>query len=600
MKSQDPLDDKTLTFVGIGRKVGQGRFMIECLLGQGAMGAVWLANDERLKEKVALKFVPAAVRNDLAALDGLRREAQRSHRLTHPNIIRIHDFHEPPGEEPFISMEFVEGKTFSEWRWKEPQKCLAWEKLYPLVRQLCGALDYAHSEGVVHRDLKPANLMLDAKGRLKLADFGLATVIHESLSKASGQVVLGGTPAYMSPQQLTGKAPSVADDIYSLGVTLYELLTSHPPFFRGDISFQAINESPPPMREHQSEFGVHNPVPSSVEQVIMACLEKDPVRRPPGALQVAERLGGEQSRNPNVKMGKVRRRGLMVAAAGVSLLLLIGACFWFHFSRHEETPLQRAPAFDPQSKTDLNLFAAAASSESGTGAPVDQGDKTPEIPLLETGFVSIFDGKDLNGWEGDTNVWAAKDGAIVASESSGSGKWHSSYLYWHQSGLENFELRFSCRRGERPNISGRVAAGIGDASWLDPPYQIGLWPYNRGEAFIWVKGASTVRVGDRVVIGADGKESSTPLWPANFYTQSWDTNWLVWNEVDIMVHEGRLLVRMNGVTSAELIDKQWEIRSEGNQLALGVEMEPVFQGDVHFMFKNIRLKLMIGQAASDH
>jgi serine/threonine protein kinase len=592
MDSHDSLDDKTLAFVGVGRKAGQGRFTLERLLGQGAMGAVWLAVDARLSERVALKFVPQAVRHDPAALDGLRREAQRSHRLTHPNIVRIHDFHEPPGEEPFISMEFVEGRTFSEWRWTEPQKCLSWEKLSPLVRQLCEALGYAHGEGVVHRDLKPANLMLDTKGRLKLADFGLATVIHESLSKASGHTVMGGTPAYMSPQQVTGKAPGVADDIYSLGVTLYELLTSHPPFFRGDISYQAVNETPLPMREQQLEFGVRNPVPSHVEQVIMSCLEKDPARRPPGALQIAERLYGEPSSNPNVAPGRRGGRGwLKIATASLCVLLVVGAYFWFHGNRREEA----------KSGMDQNLAAPDASSEDGKTRPAGQTGAIPEFLAPETGFESIFNGKDLSGWNGDSNVWSVRDGVIVASTNGGSGKWAASYLYWHETNLDNFELRFSCRRGERSNISGRVAFGTeSEVEWTWPPYQIGLWPLSVGEEFIWLKGAPSVHVGDRVVIGVDGKESRTALWLANSYTPCWNTNLLFWNETAVTVQGGHLLVRLNGEPIAELVDEQWETRREGSQIALGVEMEPAFQGEVDFMIKNVRLKRLNGPDSSGH
>jgi serine/threonine protein kinase len=319
MNPPDPANDETVAFMGSGRKAGQGRFTLERPLGQGAMGTVWLAADERLKEKVALKFVPPAIRSDPVALDALRREAQRSHRLTHPNILRVHDFHEPPGEEPFISMEFVEGKTLSELRWAAPQKCLSWESLEPVVKQLCDALDYAHGEGVVHRDLKPANLLLDAKGRLKLADFGLAAALQDSLSRTSATP--GGTPAYMSPQQLAGKAPAPTDDLYALGVTLYELLASHPPFFRGDIGYQAVNEAPPPIHERQAEFGIHNPVPSQVAETIMACLEKDPGRRPQSAGEVWDRLGAEAARHKPKSKAPHRKIGIAVGIGALAVLV---------------------------------------------------------------------------------------------------------------------------------------------------------------------------------------------------------------------------------------------------------------------------------------
>ncbi|HYV29447.1 MAG TPA: serine/threonine-protein kinase, partial [Candidatus Eisenbacteria bacterium] len=157
-----------------GDKLGAGRYTLIRVLGQGGMGVVWLAHDARLNEDVAVKLLPPNVRHDAAALDDLRRETARSHKLTHTNIIRLHDFVEPPGEEPFISMELVDGKNLTSIRLEHEARVLPWVFLAPLVKQLCEALEYAHEEKVIHRDLKPANLMLDLKGRLKLADFGIA------------------------------------------------------------------------------------------------------------------------------------------------------------------------------------------------------------------------------------------------------------------------------------------------------------------------------------------------------------------------------------------------------------------------------------------
>ena len=214
--------DPILPTLSPGRKVAGGRFTLTRLLGMGGMGVVWLAEDERLEEPVALKFLPPEIRADPASLDNLRRETLRSRKLSHPNIIRIHDMHEADGEPPFISMEYVDGLTLAGLRLRQTQRVLPWAQLVPIVQQLCEALDYAHRENVIHRDLKPANLMLDSKQRLKLADFGIAAVVSESLSRVSEQKIVG-TLAYMSPQQLEGQRPQITDDIYALGATLYEL-----------------------------------------------------------------------------------------------------------------------------------------------------------------------------------------------------------------------------------------------------------------------------------------------------------------------------------------------------------------------------------------
>ena len=280
-----------------GAKVGGGRFVLVRLLGKGGMGVVWLARDERLQEDVALKFLPAEIRSDAIALDDMRRETQRSRKLTHLNIIRIHDFFEAPGEAPFISMEFVDGPNLNGLRAQQENRMFPWNFLAPLVQQLCAALEYAHGEKVIHRDLKPANMMLDSKGRLKLADFGIAAVMSDSMSRVSLQHATSGTLTHMSPQQLDGKAPRVTDDIYSLGATLYELLTGKPPFHTGDIAHQVRNLSVQPVEDRLREFGLANDIPPPVAAMIMACLAKEPEQRPQSAHAVANWIGLTQARS---------------------------------------------------------------------------------------------------------------------------------------------------------------------------------------------------------------------------------------------------------------------------------------------------------------
>jgi WD40 repeat protein/serine/threonine protein kinase len=274
-----------------GFLVGNGRFTMVRLIGRGGMGVVWFARDESLREDVALKFLPNEIRFDAVALDDLRRETARSRKLTHPNIIRIHDLFKDE-REAFISMEYVDGPNLSDLRLEQPERVFAWKYLEPLVKQLCEALDYAHSERVIHRDLKPANMMLDSRGRLKLSDFGIAAQVSDSVSRVS-MVRHGksGTVTYMSPQQMDGKLPQVTDDIYALGATLYELLTSRPPFYSGDIAHQVRNLLPQPIAERLAELEIQNEVPPAVAALIMACLGKSPEQRPTSARAVAEWIG---------------------------------------------------------------------------------------------------------------------------------------------------------------------------------------------------------------------------------------------------------------------------------------------------------------------
>ncbi|PTY02943.1 hypothetical protein DB346_07995 [Verrucomicrobia bacterium LW23] len=282
-----------------GQTVGDsGRFELVRQLGRGGMGVVWLAKDTRLKDRLtALKFLPPEVRFAPAALADLREETLKARDLTHDNIVRIHDLHESPGE-TFISMEYVDGPTLSHVRLENGGRVMAWERLGPIIAQLCDALEYAHTrrKPLIHRDLKPGNIMLDADGRLKLADFGFARTISDSLSlslstNGGAPVSTSGTPAYMSPQQLQGKASRPTDDIYSLGATIYEMLTGKPPFYTGDICHQVRTEPAEPLRQRLADFDITNEIPDHVEAAVAACLAKDAAARPQTVGLVAEMLG---------------------------------------------------------------------------------------------------------------------------------------------------------------------------------------------------------------------------------------------------------------------------------------------------------------------
>ena len=270
-----------------GQSIGGDRYILKRLLGHGGMGVVWLAHDTRLNEAVALKFLPPAVAADAGALQELRRETLKSRKLSHPNIVRVHDLYEAPGERMFLSMEFVDGVDLHTLRANRPGFVLPWSQIGPLMRQLCAALDYAHSERVVHRDLKPANLLLDNNGRLKLGDFGVAGVVGSLLKRAAEPGQPGGTLIYMSPQQIAGEEPRVSDDIYALGVTLYELLAGRPPFETGDLAHQHRHTRPEPMSQRLLEHGLSNDIPSEVAALVMACLAKEPEQRPPNAATIS-------------------------------------------------------------------------------------------------------------------------------------------------------------------------------------------------------------------------------------------------------------------------------------------------------------------------
>ena len=220
------------------------------------MGVVWLARDDELERDVALKFLPELIIHDRAVLSDLKRETRRSLELTHKNIVRIYDFiHDQSSG--CISMEYVDGDTLSNLRADKPRKVFEPDELTDWTSQLCDALDYAHNHArIVHRDLKPANLMVNQRGDLKVADFGIARSLSDSVSKVTMQHGKSGTLVYMSPQQLDGERGTHLDDVYSLGASVYELLTSKPPFYSGNVDRQIREKIPPPMTQRRKELEV--------------------------------------------------------------------------------------------------------------------------------------------------------------------------------------------------------------------------------------------------------------------------------------------------------------------------------------------------------
>lgn len=286
---------QTLRGFSAGQKVF-GRYTLERLLGRGGMGVVWLARDGKLDRDVALKYLPEAVAQDSEAIDDLKRETRRALELTHPRIVRIYDFVDD-SRTAAVAMEYVAGSSLGLLKLEQPQKCFTVAALTPWVKQLCEALEYAHTEAkIVHRDLKPANLMVDARGDLKIADFGISATISDTTTRVSKEASNSGTPVYMSPQQMMGEKPAATDDIYSLGATLYELLTGKPPFYTGNIVVQVQSKVPPSLATRREELGVtvggaDGPgIPQEWEETIAACLAKDPAQRPQSAADVWLRI----------------------------------------------------------------------------------------------------------------------------------------------------------------------------------------------------------------------------------------------------------------------------------------------------------------------
>lgn len=265
------------------------RYRVIRELGRGGMGVV--------------KLVPDLVVKDTEAIADLRKEVLRGMALTHPGVVRTHNF-ERDESGAGIVMEFIESHTLTELKTQQPGGCFDPEQILPWIEQLCAVLDYAHREAhIVHRDLKPRNVMRNRAGKIKVADFGIAAVISDSMSKHSMEGKVSGTLSYMSPQRAQGMMPGVPDDIHAFGATIYELLTGKPPFFRGNplmIQTQVITVVPPRMSERREELEVtgRTPIPPPWEVTIAACLAKDPAERPQRAGEVLARLRRSSVEHP--------------------------------------------------------------------------------------------------------------------------------------------------------------------------------------------------------------------------------------------------------------------------------------------------------------
>jgi serine/threonine protein kinase/Tfp pilus assembly protein PilF len=305
-----------------------GRYTLVKVLGRGGMGIVWLARDEELERDVALKFIPDLMIQDRAMFDQLKRETKRCLELTHPYIVRIHDFiHDE--RSGCISMEYIDGETLSNLRAEKEQKVFEPDEIATWISQLCDALDYAHDYAkVIHRDLKPANLMVNQRGDLKVSDFGIARSLGDSVSRLTMEQGRSGTLVYMSPQQLGGERGTHLDDIYSLGASIYELLTSKPPFYSGNIDRQICERVAPSMTERRKELDIEPALILQVwEDAVAACLAKDPSRRPQSAAEVAQRLQLAPARTrTRTAPGKSSNRKVLLVAgiAAVSILALAG------------------------------------------------------------------------------------------------------------------------------------------------------------------------------------------------------------------------------------------------------------------------------------
>jgi serine/threonine protein kinase len=263
-----------------------GDYEIEQEIGRGGMGAVFKARQRKLDRPVALKMILAGRFSSVKDVQRFRAEAEAAANLDHPGIVPIYEIGEHEGQH-YFSMKLVEGQSFSQWLTQHRPPASSkpsryewiafWRRAIKILVDVCDAVHFAHERGIIHRDLKPANIVIDQAGKPQISDFGLAKRLEKDAKLTdSGSFV--GTPAYMAPEQMTGRGPlvTVRSDVYSLGAILYEILTGHVPFRGVDILntlHRAGTEPPRPPRQ------TNRLIAQELELICLKCLEKDPANR---------------------------------------------------------------------------------------------------------------------------------------------------------------------------------------------------------------------------------------------------------------------------------------------------------------------------------
>jgi hypothetical protein len=324
-----------------------GRYRIIGLIGRGGMGEVYRADDLKLGQPVALKFLPKALADDSVRRERLFAEVRIARQVSHPNICRVYDISELEGRH-FLTMEYIDGEDLASLLKRIGS--LPGAKALDVARQLCAGLAAAHDKGVLHRDLKPANVMIDGRGRVRITDFGLA--VAEGEEAEDGDV--SGTPPYMAPEQFAGKGASVRSDIYALGLVFYEIFTGKRAF---DAKTMAELRSRKEASSPTAPSEIARDIDPIVERVILRCIEKDPRQRPASAAQVAAALPGGDPLAAAIAAGETPSPEMVAASGGTGcvrpwiawvclafIILGIGTSIWIRRgSLYRRVPIDKPP-----------------------------------------------------------------------------------------------------------------------------------------------------------------------------------------------------------------------------------------------------------------
>lgn len=261
------------------------RFSLLERIGKGGMGQVWRVWDLELETQVALKILDPELTSRPDRVELLKNECRNTRRLVHPNIVRVFDFHRFE-DLAFISMEYIDGQDLAAYR--NQMRYISPAAIKKILKPVTNALGYAHELGLVHRDVKASNILVNRQKTPRLTDFGIAGVFRSGHNAL--QITSGGSLFCMSPQQLDGRPPRPADDIYALGVLLYEMLTGYPPFYPDITRDKILHEIPNKVNQRLGQIAAGVAIPDSLENLIAQMLAKHPDERPASMQEIENRL----------------------------------------------------------------------------------------------------------------------------------------------------------------------------------------------------------------------------------------------------------------------------------------------------------------------
>lgn len=365
-----------------GAKLANGRYEIFALLGQGAMGAVYKAKDLELDRWVAIKVIQPELVSSPAILKRFKQELILARQVTHRNVVRIFDIGETDGMK-FITMEYVDGGDLKSTIIEQGK--MPAEEAVGIVRQICHALDAAHTEGVVHRDLKPQNIMIDQSGRVVVMDFGIAH--SKDLPGMTMTGALMGTPEYMSPEQARGEKTDLRADIFAVGIIFYEMLIGKVPFKSNTVvetMYKRTQErAVPPLDLDKS-------IPIQANQIVMKCLETDPANR---YQSVKELLQDLEVFDPDKKLSAVdrvrrdvaRRSKSVMKWAVIAAIVVIAVVAGFMLrSRFVSTP-------PPTAHAPVTVIVADFSNHTGDSVFDNSLEPIVKMALEGAGFIAAYD-----------------------------------------------------------------------------------------------------------------------------------------------------------------------------------------------------------------